>query len=109
MPHIKQFLLELTGHESSPCNFHLIGIIKAIKTVKLILFSKEFIIKYLFYRLIEILIKNMPQVSIFLTGYNSQNIAISKQQKILGWVRKKKELEIGSYVFVYRWTNSTQL
>lgn len=43
----------------------------------------------------------MRTASIFLTGYSTKNLEISKANKILGWVRKKKELDVGSYVFVY--------
>ncbi|MGH9981070.1 MAG: hypothetical protein ACRD6U_05915 [Nitrososphaeraceae archaeon] len=41
--------------------------------------------------------------TIFLTGYNKENLEISKQQEILGWKQnsKRKKLSDGDFVFVY--------
>jgi len=45
----------------------------------------------------------LAEESIFLTGYNKENLQISKEHEILGWKQnsKRKELTKGDYVFVY--------
>jgi 5-methylcytosine-specific restriction endonuclease McrBC GTP-binding regulatory subunit McrB len=43
----------------------------------------------------------MDNISIFISGYSNENLKISKEKGILGWLQRKKELKIGDYVFIY--------
>lgn len=43
----------------------------------------------------------MSRPSTFISGYSKDNLQISKEKGILGWIQRKKELKIGDYVFIY--------
>ena len=39
--------------------------------------------------------KIMDQPSLFISGYSKDNLLVSKENGILGWIQRKKELKIG--------------
>lgn len=49
--------------------------------------------------------KTSNRSSIFISGYSKDNLQISKERGILGWIQRKKELKIGDYVFIYNITD----
>ena len=46
-------------------------------------------------------LENKSPVSLFITGYNNENLAISKKEQLLGWVNNSSYLSEDSLVFVF--------